>query len=537
MIRKKLKDFPELCDQVKDQNNILDIKNYAAKTHKKIEWQCPLEQDHVWTATVANRVSTYEKKGLFDAKGLTIGCRFCQSVEVSKKNNLKFFMQKHFPELWQYYDLKKNLEDPETLLPHVDKKLFWLCQNCKKKHFQARSKDVFRKEPKKRQKHCKACLAVRGKKYQKTMLKKHGSLLDKFPEISNEWDYDLNDFGPEDVSPSSHAIAYFKCLFGHESYPATIYNKFYARSKCPKCIIHTSEAEIRIFLELSTFFDEVFWQHKPHGKEIDIFIPEFNLGIEVDGYPWHEKRHSQDRNKTEFFAKKGIDIIRLRDKKLSITVPNSFICDLSNFKFQNFKEFCFFISESSKMPELDFSNIHNFLKEEAFREIYSQLPKPIYEKSLQFIYPEISSEFDLMKNSPFTPDMFTPNSKQKVFWLCEKGHSYPAVIGERTRGLGQSSKATERGRNTSCPLCSGRYPSKDNNLMLSYPGILQYWDKKKNQSEPREYLPGTEQEVFFVCGYGHSFQKSIKNFVKSKKVNCPVCLEKGYENPIKCLKS
>ena len=189
------------------------------------------------------------------------------------------------------------------------------------------------------------------------------------------------------------------------------------------------------------------------------------------------------------------------------------------------------------MPELDFSNIHNFLKEEAFREIYSQLPKPIFEKSLQFIYPEISSEFDLIKNSPFTPDMFTPNSKVKVFWLCEKGHSYPAAIGERTRGLVQGSKRTEKGRNTGCPFCSGRNSYEENNLLFHYPGISEYWDNKKNQSKPIKYLPGTEQEVFFICGYGHSFQKSVKNFVRSKKVNCPNCLKKGYDNPKKYLKS
>ena len=61
------------------------------------------------------------------------------------------------------------------------------------------------------------------------MVERYGSLLDKFPEISKEWDYDLSDFGPEDVSPSSHITAYFKCLFGHESYPALAYNKFYRK--------------------------------------------------------------------------------------------------------------------------------------------------------------------------------------------------------------------------------------------------------------------------------------------------------------------
>ena len=169
------------------------------------------------------------------------------------------------------------------------------------------------------------------------------------------------------------------------------------------------------------------------------------------------------------------------------------------------------MTKNSEMPRLDLSNINTFSKEEAFREIYSQLPKPIYENSFQFVYPEISSEFDLIKNSPFTPDMFTPYSRTKVFWLCKKGHSYPATIGDRTRGLAEGSSQSEKGRNTGCPFCSGRNPSEDNNLLFHYPGISKYWDRNKNLKEPQEYLSSTYEEVFFRCEYGHSFKKFIPN--------------------------
>ena len=130
------------------------------------------------------------------------------------------------------------------------------------------------------------------------MVKEHGSIVDHMPEILEEWDYKLNEKNPEDFSRSSHKKAWFICRYGHESYEATIYNKFYKKSKCPKCTIRSSEAEIRIYLEYKNIFNNVEWQFKDFDKEIDIYIEDKKIGIEIDGYPWHEDKIEKDIKKT-----------------------------------------------------------------------------------------------------------------------------------------------------------------------------------------------------------------------------------------------
>ena len=47
-------------------------------------------------------------------------------------------------------------------------------------------------------------------------------------------------------------------------------------------------------------------------------------------------------------------------------------------------------------------------------------------------YPEIASEWHPTKNGELKPEDFTHGSNEVVWWLCPKGHSYDAVINQRT---------------------------------------------------------------------------------------------------------
>ena len=50
------------------------------------------------------------------------------------------------------------------------------------------------------------------------------------------------------------------------------------------------------------------------NKEIDIFLPEFNIGIEMNGLYWHNElfaKNDKHINKTNFFKELGIDIIHI----------------------------------------------------------------------------------------------------------------------------------------------------------------------------------------------------------------------------------
>ena len=56
------------------------------------------------------------------------------------------------------------------------------------------------------------------------------------------------------------------------------------------------------------------------GKEIDIYLPEYNIGIEVDGLYWHSETFISNKyyhmDKTKFAADKGIQLIHITDYEI-----------------------------------------------------------------------------------------------------------------------------------------------------------------------------------------------------------------------------
>lgn len=92
--------------------------------------------------------------------------------------------------------------------------------------------------------------------------------------------------------------------------------------------------------------------------------------------------------------------------------------------------------------------------------------------------PEIAAEWHPTKNGELLPSQVLPNSNQKVWWKCKKGHEWKAVIQHRNKGVG-------------CPHCA-------NELQTSFPEqVLFYYFSKITNTENRYLLaPRTEIDVF-----------------------------------------
>ena len=81
-------------------------------------------------------------------------------------------------------------------------------------------------------------------------------------------------------------------------------------------------------------------------------------------------------------------------------------------------------------------------------------------------------EWDYEKNESelgLSPKDVARGSSKKVWWKCEKGHEYEAVIGVKmTQGTG-------------CPYCSGHRVLKGfNDLCTTHPELLKEWNYEKN---------------------------------------------------------
>lgn len=140
------------------------------------------------------------------------------------------------------------------------------------------------------------------------------------------------------------------------------------------------------------------------------------------------------------------------------------------------------------------------------------LRKPIVGKTdLLTVYPEIEKEWDYEKNYPLTPQDVFPKAGIKVYWKCEKGHSYDRTIVSKT----QKSK--------DCPYCTGKRVLEGvTDLFSIYPKLKKDWDFEKNEIDPTTLLPMSSLKVFWKCKEGHSYDMRIVERTYKGR-GCPFC--------------
>ena len=125
--------------------------------------------------------------------------------------------------------------------------------------------------------------------------------------------------------------------------------------------------------------------------------------------------------------------------------------------------------------------------------------KPTANRNLAIEFPALLKEWNWERNGDTNPEDFTPRSKFKVWWKCEKGHSWQATIGNRTR----------RTANT-CPVCHNRRLGEDNSLAKIRPDLAKDWHPSRNLPiTPNDVVAGGSRKVWWICGHGHEWQATI----------------------------
>lgn len=127
---------------------------------------------------------------------------------------------------------------------------------------------------------------------------------------------------------------------------------------------------------------------------------------------------------------------------------------------------------------------------------------------LATVNPKLAKEWHPEKNVGFTPYDVIPGSHKKVWWKCEKGHEWQAVIKSR--------------HVNNCPYCSGWAVCKDNCLATVRPKLAKEWHPEKNEDlTAYDVTPGSNKKVWWKCEKGHEWQTFVYN--RSKGINCPFC--------------
>jgi len=130
------------------------------------------------------------------------------------------------------------------------------------------------------------------------------------------------------------------------------------------------------------------------------------------------------------------------------------------------------------------------------------------ENNLLLLYPDVAKEWHPTKNIDFAPDQVTPRSDKKAWWLCPKGHSYEAIIKNRTRDRG-------------CPHCSHQQSEPEIRILAELKWIFEEIKHryKVDGAEVDIFIPSLNLGIEYDGKYWHH-DKELKDLDKNKHLLC-----------------
>lgn len=535
---------------------------------EKVWWRC--EKGHKWSSIIRSRITGS-------------GCPYCSNNLVKKGYN---DIATTNPELLNEWNYEKNERlgiTPFELSHGSTKKVWWKCEYGHEYEISVAQKTN-------RNVNCPICA-------NQQVLKGYNDFATKHPTLLKEWNYEKNKklgIKPDEIILGGKIKFWWKCEKGHEwqsSISARIRNdKLYNR--CPICssYLRTSIPEKIIFYYMQRIFPKTQANYKPKWlkpKELDIYIPELNTGIEYDGYYYH-KDIKQDIEKDNLCKENNVKLIRIREKNAPSIMTNAIIYTMQR---ENTTDYTYIEEALSFLKEYLKLNLNYNIKRD-FDEIMKMITFIEKENCIAKTNPEILQEWNYEKNNEIgiKPENMSNGSSLKIWWKCEKGHDYQAVIStkinqatkcpycankkilvgfndlattspelivewdyEKNNKLGIKPQnvvrnstqmvnwkcknghewmatLNNRARGSNCPYCSGRYAIEGiNDFATLYPHLLKEWDYEENNKlgiYPENVKKKTGKKVWWRCESGHLYQTTIANRTKAKGTCCPYCLGK-----------
>ena len=219
----------------------------------------------------------------------------------------------------------------------------------------------------------------------------------------------------------------------------TSFNMRVQGTGCPKCNSGKSAPELRVYCELKTVFPDAENRKKILGREVDIYVPELNLGVEYDGWYWHKDKAKLDREKNRALEDE-IVLLRVREAGLEKLSESDILESREEMPLDTMKEIFRSILANPLLEVSKYERaIEDYLERDGwaatyeFDKIQFERNGVVYERSISFLFPEIASQWHYEKNHPLVPEQFTPSSRKKVWWKNHKGQEWQADVLSRTR--------------------------------------------------------------------------------------------------------
>lgn len=473
--------IPELLSQWDHEKNAgLDPSKLRVNSNRKAWWKC--REGHSWEAVIASR-----KKH---------GCPYCSGrYPVKGVNDIPTVC----PEMAADWDYESNAGTlPEDYTRCSEKKVWWLCENGHS-YFQAVKIHT-------RGGKCPYC-------YGKQTLKGFNDLGTENPPFLQEWDFEKNmPVTPADLRIHSNKKVWWKCGRGH-SWQISV-NHRSTGSGCPYC---SGKAVLKGFNDLATVLPSVAgeWDYeKNEGLAPDMVSMGCNRRVWWkcrEGHSWQATVYSRRIHGCPYCGRRKLltgfndlltvdpalaaqwDYIRnvgIRPEDVTPCAGNivwwkcekghSWKAKVANRSYGTGCPYC-----SGKMPVTG-------------------------ENDLGSRHPELLVFWDWEKNVDIAPENVTCSSARKVWWKCEKGHSWKTAVHDIVYG-------------SRCPYCAGKKALAGfNDLKTVLPDVAREWDYKKNGSlTPEQVTYCCSRKIWWRCSQGHSWQAGIDN--RKSGTGCPYC--------------
>ena len=485
--------YPELLADWDYKKNKVSPYCITSKSRELVWWKCHV-CGYEWEVEVSYRTVRKHR------------CPSCAN-KVATPENCISKTHPHVLKLWNYE--RNNTITPEQVTYGSNKKVWWKCE--KGHEWVAKVDSIIRGG------RCPICSGQK-------VLRGYNDLSTIRPDIAKEWHpYRNEDLTPDQLTYGSNKKVWWLCPKGHE-YQAKVNNRTKGTG-CPICNKErkTSFPEQTILY----YFKKVFNAESRFlidGKtEIDIYLPDYKVGIEYDGFYYHHGAEAKrkERKKDALLESLGVRLIRVKE------IKDSSLSDTDNIIFCVNNGGTAFIEDVLKKLAIKVGSIIkkdiifdiNISRDIA--DIYSQYINLEKENSLFVKNPKLAKEWHPNKNGLLTPEKISYSSGKKVWWLCDKGHEYQATVDSRRSGNG-------------CPICAGQQLLKGfNDLATTHPELLSEWCYEMNADiDPSMISIGTKKKVWWKCDKGHIYQSTPSN--KASGRGCPYCSNKkvllGYND-------
>ena len=335
-------------------------------------------------------------------------------------------------------------------------------------------------------------------------------------QLKNEWAFNRNSITPESVSPYARTKVWWRCVKGHE-WQASLDSRVSLGRSCPYC---TNQAIAPGENDMATAAPQMakLWHPTLNGD-----LKPTDIASGSSKRIWWQCEQGHSWKAPAYSIKAGSACPYCAGKK---AIPGQ--TDLATTHPHVLPQW----SEKNKLSPTEvtagshkkvlwicskghqWEAVVNSVVIEGCGCPYCAGKRAIPgETDLATLRPDILEQWDYGKND-IQPDEILPSSHDKVWWKCEKGHSWQAMVFSRTRENAAG-----------CPYCTGRLVLRGfNDLATLKPKVAEEWYFDLNGDlRPEDVSLGSNKKVWWRCKDGHVWRAAVYSRTRKKGTGCPAC--------------